>query len=173
MIEPFGGHKPQIDESCFIAPGAHVIGDVVLEADASVWYNAVLRGDMASIRVGARSNVQDNCTLHCDPGTPLTLGEDVTVGHNAVLHSCTVGDGSLIGMGAVVLSGAVVGKGCLVAAGALVTSGTVIPDGGVAMGVPARIRHTLRPEDRQKLLRNAAEYVRVLPEYRRIQNENA
>lgn len=159
--------KPQIDPTAFVAPGAQVVGDVSLGPRASVWHNAVLRGDIDRIEVGACSNVQDNCTLHCDFGIPLVLGERVTVGHNAVLHSCTVGDGSLIGMGAILLGGVRVGKGCLVAAGAVLTPNTVIPDGSMVMGFPAKVKRPLTEEERQSILQNAAEYLRLAEEYRK------
>jgi len=158
--------KPNIAESAFIAPGAQVIGDVRLCGTSSVWHNAVLRGDMASIKVGGGSNVQDNCTLHCDAGVPLVIGNNVTVGHNAALHSCTVGDGSLIGIGAAVLSGAAIGKGCVIAAGSVVTSGAVVPDGSLYMGIPAKFKRELSQKEREKLLDNAAAYVSLAKAYK-------
>lgn len=158
--------QPQTDPTAFIAPGAQVVGDVTLGARASVWHNAVLRGDIAHIEVGEDSNVQDNCTLHCEFDMPLVLGRRVTVGHNAVLHSCTVGDGSLIGMGAILLNGVKVGSGCLIAAGAVLTPGAVIPDGSMVMGFPAKVRRTLTEKERADILENAAVYVRLGKEYR-------
>ncbi len=127
LITGIGGREPRIDEGAFVAPTASVIGDVTLHAGASVWYGAVLRGDVESIAVGASSNVQDNCTLHADPGFPVTVGERVSVGHNAVVHGATVEDDCLIGMGATVLNGAVIGAGSLVAAQALVPQGMRVP----------------------------------------------
>jgi len=127
------------DGDCFIAPGARVIGNVVLGKGASIWFNAVVRGDNETIVIGPGSNVQDGCILHTDPGFPMELGRDVTVGHSAVLHGCTIGDGTLIGMGAVVLNGARIGKGCLIGANALITEGKEIPDHSMAVGQPARV----------------------------------
>src|SRR5690606_29211105 len=122
------GKSPSLAEDSFVADGARIIGDVALGAGASVWYNAVLRGDSAGIRIGAGSNVQDNVSVHVDSGHPVIVGEKVSIGHNAVVHGCTIGDGSLVGMGAVVLSGAVIGAGCLIAGGAVILGGTEIPD---------------------------------------------
>ena len=127
----------------WIAPNATVIGNVILEKDASVWWNAVLRGDNEPITIGRDSNVQDGCVFHTDPGFPLTIGADVTVGHRAILHGCTVGDGCLIGMGAVVMNGARIGAGCLLAANALVTEGKEIPDRSLVVGQPARVARPL------------------------------
>ena len=149
---------PALDPTSFIAPGARVIGQVVLEEGASVWYNAVLRADSASITLGAGSNIQDNVSVHVDPKAPVVIGRDVSVGHNAVVHGCTIGDGSLIGMGSVVLSGAVIGAGCLVAGGAVVLEGMIVPDGSLVAGVSAKVRRALSPEEREGILRNAAGY---------------
>lgn len=165
MIIKIKGIEPQIDRNCFVAPGAQIIGNVELKENAGVWHNAVLRGDMAKITIGACSNVQDNCTLHCDLNKPICIGENVTIGHNAVLHSCTVGDGSTVGMGAIVLNDAVIGKGCMIAAGAVVTPRTVIPDGSMVMGSPAKIKREMTEEERQGMLENAAEYVSLAKEY--------
>ncbi|QIG40535.1 gamma carbonic anhydrase family protein [Microbacterium sp. 4R-513] len=152
------GRSPSIDASAFVAAGARVIGDVALGEGASVWYNAVLRADSDAIRVGAGSNLQDNVSVHVDAGHPTVIGENVSVGHNAVVHGCTIGDGSLIGMGSVVLSGAVIGDGCLVAGGAVVLEGTVIPPGSLVAGVPAKVRRELTDEERAGILRNAETY---------------
>src|SRR6478609_3846760 len=152
------GKTPSIDASAFVASGARLIGDVSLGEGASVWYNAVLRADGDSIRIGAGSNLQDNVSVHVDPGHPTLIGENVSVGHNAVVHGCTIGDGSLIGMGSVVLSGAVIGDGCLVAAGAVVLEGAVMPAGSLVAGVPAKVRRELTDEERAGLLRNAETY---------------
>ena len=150
---------PQVSDQAFIAAGARVVGAVTLGPQASVWYNAVLRGDSASITVGAMSNLQDNVSVHVDAGHPVVIGERVSVGHNAVVHGCTIGDGSLIGMGAVVLSGAVIGEGCLIAGGAVVLGGTEVPDGSLVAGVPAAVRRPLTGEERAGLLRNADIYL--------------
>ncbi len=152
------GLAPEIHPSAFVAAGARIIGAVTLEEGASVWYNAVLRGDSDRIIVGSGSNLQDNVSVHVDSSHPVVIGRDVSVGHNAVVHGCTIGDGSLIGMGSVVLSGAVIGEGCLVAAGAVVLEGTVVPAGSLVAGVPAKVRRELTSEERAGLLRNAQIY---------------
>ncbi|MEM6904666.1 MAG: gamma carbonic anhydrase family protein [Pseudomonadota bacterium] len=150
----------------YIAPGARLIGDVRLAEQATVWFNAVLRGDNEPIHVGPGTNVQDGCVFHTDPGFPLTLGEDVTVGHGAVLHGCSVGDGSLIGMGAMVLNGARIGKGCLIGAKALVTEGKEIPDGAMVLGAPGKVVKMLEP-DAIRVLRQTAEiYKSKIARYR-------
>lgn len=165
-VQSYKGMTPRISPNVFIAPGAQVIGDVELKRSASVWHNAVLRGDEAKIVVGERSNVQDNSTLHCDRKMDLVIGQNVTVGHNAILHSCVIGDGSLIGMGAILLNGVQVGKNCLIAAGALLTPRTIIPDNSMVMGSPAKVKRTLTAEEIQGILENAAEYVSLGKEYR-------
>jgi carbonic anhydrase/acetyltransferase-like protein (isoleucine patch superfamily) len=146
-----GGH--------YIAPNAAVIGRVTLRANASVWFSCVLRGDVEAIEIGEGSNIQDGTVIHADPGYPVHVGANVTVGHNAMLHGCRVGDGSLIGIGAVVLNGARIGRGCLVGAGALVTEGTEIPDGSLVLGSPAKVKKTLSPEQQLALAHNADHYV--------------
>jgi carbonic anhydrase/acetyltransferase-like protein (isoleucine patch superfamily) len=149
---------PEIAPSAFVAAGGRVIGSVVLGEGASVWYNAVLRGDSDTITVGAGSNLQDNVSVHVDAGRPVRIGENVSVGHNAVVHGCTIGDGTLIGMGSVVLSGAVIGRACLVAGGAVVLEGVQIPDGSLVAGVPAKVRRELSADERASILRNAETY---------------
>ena len=144
---------------CWIAPNATLIGRVILRRNASVWFNAVLRGDNEPILIGENSNVQDGAVLHTDMGSPLTLGRDVTVGHLAMLHGCEVGDGSLVGIGAVVLNGAKIGRGCLIGAKALIGEGKVIPDGAMVLGAPGRIVRTLDEESRAQLAAGAAHYV--------------
>jgi carbonic anhydrase/acetyltransferase-like protein (isoleucine patch superfamily) len=146
-------------EGHFIAPNAAVIGDVTLHENASVWFSCTLRGDADSIEIGASSNIQDGTVIHADPGFPTVVGEQVTVGHNAMLHGCTIGDGSLVGINAVVLNGAVIGKGCLIGANALVTEGMQIPDGSLVLGSPAKIRSQLSPEQQLALMHNADHYV--------------
>ena len=143
----------------FVAHNATVIGKVVLEQDSSVWFNVVIRGDADQITVGPRSNVQDGSVLHADPGFPLQIGEDVTVGHKAMLHGCTIGDGSLIGINAVVLNGAKIGKGCLIGANALVTEGSEIPDGAMVLGAPAKVKRMLSEEEQAALRLSASHYV--------------
>jgi carbonic anhydrase/acetyltransferase-like protein (isoleucine patch superfamily) len=153
------GKTPSLAGGTFVADGARIVGDVSLAAGASVWYNAVLRGDSAGIVIGAASNVQDNVSIHVDAGHPVIVGAKVSIGHNAVVHGCTIGDGSLIGMVAVVLSGAVIGAGCLIAGGAVVLAGTEIPDGSLVAGVPARVRRALSEDERAGLLSNADIYL--------------
>ncbi|MFS0867351.1 gamma carbonic anhydrase family protein [Microbacterium sp. 179-B 1A2 NHS] len=150
---------PSVPDSALVASGARIIGSVTLAEDSSVWYNAVLRADSAPITIGARSNVQDNVSVHVDAAHPVIIGEDVSIGHNAVVHGCRIGDGSLIGMGSVVLSGAQIGAGCLVAGGAVVLEGTVVPEGSLVAGVPAKVRRQLTEGERADLLRNAEIYL--------------
>ena len=159
------GRTPALDSSAFVAAGARVIGGVTLGPGASVWYNAVLRADGDTITVGAGSNLQDNVSVHVDAGRPVVIGENVSVGHNAVVHGCTIGDGSLIGMGAVVLNGARIGAGCLIAGGAVVLEGAEIPDGSLVAGVPGKVRRELTDEERAGLLRNAEHYLAHIQEH--------
>ena len=160
MIYSLGeNHVNLVGAGHFIAPNAAVIGNVTLHENASVWFSCVLRGDSERLEVGANSNIQDGTVMHADPGFPCVVGQNVTVGHNAMLHGCTVGDGSLVGINAVVLNGAVIGKGCLIGANALVTEGTVIPDGSLVLGSPAKVKKTLSPEEQEMLTANADHYV--------------
>lgn len=156
----------QTDEDVILLPGARVSGDVAMGSGCSVWYNAVIRGDEAPITIGEDTNIQDNCTLHTSYGHPLQVGSGVTVGHNAILHSCTVGDNCLIGMGAIVLDDAVIGRDCIVGAGALVTKGTVVPDGSMVLGCPARVKRALTAEAIEGIRQNALAYVRDKELYR-------
>lgn len=158
MIWELDGIAPQLGQGAWIAPDAQVIGRVVIEDEASVWWGAVLRGDNEPIRIGRGSNVQDGCVFHTDPGCPLTVGADVTVGHKAILHGCTVQDGALIGMGAVVLNRAVIGAGSLIGAGALVPEGREIPPGSLVMGAPGRVVRTLDQDAIAGLRVSAARY---------------
>ncbi|PZU07535.1 gamma carbonic anhydrase family protein [Sphingomonas sp.] len=155
------GRSPSLPEdgSAWVAPSADVIGDARLGEGASIWFRAVVRSDNTPILIGARSNVQDGAMLHSDPGSPLTIGEDVTVGHHAILHGCTVGDRVLVGMGATILNDAVIGDDCLVGAGALVTEGKVFPPGSLIVGSPAMVKRVLSPEAMAGLKRSAAGYV--------------
>jgi carbonic anhydrase/acetyltransferase-like protein (isoleucine patch superfamily) len=165
-VYALGEWIPALAPESYVAPGATVIGWVTLAPEASVWPGAVIRGDNEPIVVGARSNVQDGAVLHTDPGFALTVGADVTIGHQAMLHGCTIGEGSLIGIQAVVLNGAVVGKGSLVGAGALITERKVFPDHALILGTPARVVRTLTPVEHARLLENAAVYVRRAADYR-------
>ena len=143
----------------FVASTATLIGDVALEADASVWFGAVLRGDIEPIRIGERSNIQDLCMLHTDAGYPLTVGPDCTIGHSAILHGCSIGAGTLIGMGAIVLSGASIGEGCLIGAGALIPERKTIPPGSLVLGSPGKPIRVLAPDEIDGLKRSAERYV--------------
>ena len=158
-IYRLGDAVPRLAPGAWVAKTAQVIGRVAMGEDASVWFGAVLRGDNEWITLGARSNVQDGSVLHTDMGSPLTLGDDVTVGHQAVLHGCTVGDGSLVGIQAVVLNGARIGKHCLVGAGALVTEGKAFPDSSLIVGSPAKLLRPLTDQELARMARGAAHYV--------------
>jgi len=158
MIYALDGIRPRIDPSAWVAPDANLIGRVVLEAEASVWYGATLRGDNEEIRIGAGANVQEACVLHTDMGFALEVGANCTIGHRVTLHGCRIGAGSLIGMGAIVMNGARIGRGCLVGAGALITEGTEIPDGSLVLGVPGRVSRALDAAAAARLLESAASY---------------
>jgi carbonic anhydrase/acetyltransferase-like protein (isoleucine patch superfamily) len=158
-IYQLGEHAPEIDASAFIADNASVIGKVSIHANASVWFGVTLRGDNERITIGANSNVQEATIMHTDLGYPLTVGENVTIGHQAMLHGCTIGDGALIGIQAVILNGARIGKGCLVGAGALVTEGKEFPDNMLIIGSPAKAVRELTAEDTARLRHNADNYV--------------
>lgn len=157
LIE-FDGHCPDVADDVFIAPGAVVLGQVTIGEGASIWFNAVLRGDKDRIVLGRFTNIQDNCTVHLDPGKPAIIGESVTVGHGAILHGCTVEDNVLIGMHATVLTGAVVGRDSIVGASALVTENAVIPAGSLVLGVPAKVVRQLSPEEIDRVRQSARGY---------------
>jgi len=157
-IYQLGDDAPEIDASAYVAESASVIGKVTLGPNASVWFGATLRGDNERITIGANSNVQEGTVMHTDPGHPLDVGANVTIGHQAMLHGCTIGDGSLVGIQAVILNGARIGKGCLVGAGALVTEGKAFPDGSLILGSPAKVVRQLSAEDRERLLSSAENY---------------
>ncbi|MHA7292344.1 gamma carbonic anhydrase family protein [Arthrobacter sp. HLT1-21] len=157
IIEIFG-KTPTISDSCFIAPTASIIGDVVLGEDSSAFYGVSVRGDTAAIRVGDGTNLQDNVVLHADPDFPTTVGNRVSVGHTAVIHGCTIGDDCLIGMSATVMNGAVIGAGSLVAAGALVLEGMQVPPRSLVAGVPAKVRRELTDNEFEKVRQNASSY---------------
>jgi carbonic anhydrase/acetyltransferase-like protein (isoleucine patch superfamily) len=151
---------PQIDESAFVFENATLIGRVIVGRDVNIWPYATLRGDNEPIVVGDGSNVQECCVLHTDPGYPLTIGRNVTVGHQVMLHGCTIGDGSLIGIQAVILNKAVIGRNCLIGAGALVTEGKVIPDNSLVLGSPGKVVRELTAEEISRNLANTGGYVR-------------
>jgi carbonic anhydrase/acetyltransferase-like protein (isoleucine patch superfamily) len=175
MIETIRDHSPRIDPEAVILPGAVVVGDVTIEPAASVFFGAVLRGDVNSIRLGRGSNVQDQAVIHVSSdGYSTDVGQDVTIGHAAVVHACTVGDGSLIGIGAIVMDGAVVGPGSIIGAGALVPPGSEIPPGVLAVGQPARVRRDVTPDEAAGLLRSAQNYASLARSYRsRGMDQNA
>lgn len=158
-------HFPRVAEDVFIAPGARVIGRVEIATQASIWYNCVVRGDVDFVRIGTGTNIQDGSVLHEDEGFPLIIGDRVTVGHNAILHGCTIGDGAFVGMGAIILSGAAVGPGAVVAAGALVLQGQQIPAGSLALGSPAKVVRELSREEISKFQSAAERYCKRTQEY--------
>ena len=166
LIRPYGGKTPRLHESVFIAETAVVIGDVEIGPDSSVWFGSVLRGDIHWIRIGARTNIQDQSMIHVTGGAhPTSVGDDVTVGHRVTLHGCTIQDRCLIGMGATVLDGAVVGADSLVGAGAVVPPGMVIPPGKLALGAPARVKRDLTPAEIASFLPSANAYVQRAREF--------
>lgn len=167
MIRSFQGKKPALGKDVFVAENAVLIGEVSLADRANIWYGAVLRGDEGCIEIGEESNVQDNATVHTGKDFPVKVGKGVTVGHNAIVHGCTVGDDTMIGMGACVLNGAVIGKGCIIGAGALVKEGQIIPDFSLCVGVPAKIVRTLDENAVKAIRDNANMYVHLAKEYQK------
>ena len=161
-----GDRTPEVDASAYVAPGATVIGSVRLGPGSSIWPSAVIRADNDTITVGARTSVQEAAVLHVDPGCPLTVGEGVTIGHQAMLHGCTIGDGALIGIQAVVLNRAVIGKESLVGAGAVVTEGKVFPERSLILGAPAKVVRTLSDEDVARMRAGADSYVRRTAQFK-------
>jgi carbonic anhydrase/acetyltransferase-like protein (isoleucine patch superfamily) len=166
MIYRFEEHTPSLPEEYYVADSASVIGDVVLGNQASIWFGAVLRGDIEPITIGARSNIQDNSVAHTGKGKPVVIGNDTTVGHKVMLHACTVGDNCLIGMGAILLDGCEVGNNCIVGAGALVKQNQKIPDGSMAVGSPARVIRKLTDEEIENVRQYAVRYVALQARYR-------
>ena len=166
MIYQLNHQIPKIDKDAYVAPSADVIGSVILEAEASVWFGAVLRGDNDVITVGARSNVQDNSVIHVDKGVPVSVGSDVSIGHSVVIHGCSIGDRSLIGNGAVILDFAEIKEDCLVGAGALVTPGKTFPARSLIVGAPARVARELNDEEIAQLRANVDSYLSKTKRYR-------
>ena len=160
MIRSFRGIAPKIAVSAYVDPSAVVIGNVAIGEHSSIWPHVTVRGDSAPILIGAESNIQDNSVLHLDEGIPLTIGDRVTVGHSVVLHGCTVEDGALIGIGAIILNHARIGKGAVVAAGSLVPEGMEVPENTLAMGVPAKPRRAVTPEEQARFAEAAQIYVK-------------
>ncbi len=166
MLRPFRGHVPVVDPAAYIDVSAQVIGQVEVGAESSVWMNVVIRGDVNHITIGRRTNVQDGTVVHVMTGThPTRVGDDVTIGHGAIIHGCTIGDRVLVGMGAIVLNGAVIGNDCIVGAGALITENTVVPPGSMVLGMPAKVRRPLTDAEVAFLLKSADNYVRYRLEY--------
>lgn len=161
MIISFKDKRPKVSEEACIICSSDLIGDVLVEKDASVWFGSVLRGDYNKIVLGEGSNVQDNATVHVDSEFPCIIGKKVSIGHNAVVHGCEIGDGTLVGMGSVILDGAKIGKNCLIAAGALVTQGAVIPDGSLVVGVPGKVVRLLNEEEIESNIKNAENYIEL------------
>lgn len=167
MLYQLEGHQPTIldADATFIADNATVIGRVTLHSNTSIWFNAVLRGDQEAITIGSGSNVQDGTVMHTDPGYPLTVGSDVTIGHQAMLHGCTIGDGALLGIKSVILNGARIGRNCLIGAGALVPEGQEIPDNSLVMGIPGRIKRQISQKEIEKIQTGTSHYVANLRRY--------
>ena len=171
MLNSFRGIWPSLEGNAYVAPTASVIGDVTLGEGSSCWFVAVLRGDEARISLGKNSNIQDNAVVHCDRDVPVVIGENVTVGHGVILHSCTIGDCAMIGMGAVVLSRASIGAGSVVAAGAVVREGEVIPPNTLFAGVPATFKKELGSKVQDANIANAMEYVHLVSDYRTMEEK--
>lgn len=165
-IYQLGEHVPRIASSAYVVESATVIGRVSIGERSSVWFGVIIRGDDEDIAIGDGSNVQESCVLHADPGFPLVIGDNVTVGHQVMLHGCRIGEGSLIGIQAVILNGAQIGRNCLVGAGALVTEGKEFPDNSLIIGSPAKVARTLSEEDVARMQRAASHYVRRSQQYR-------
>ncbi len=164
-IISYKGRSPAIHQAAFVADGVQLIGDVRLAKDSSIWFNSVLRGDINLVEVGERTNIQDSSVLHVTNEMPVRIGKDVTVGHRAIIHGCTIGDCCLIGMGSVVLDGAIVGSEALVAAGAVVLQGFTVPEGMLVAGVPAKIIRSLTGEERKRIKESALHYVEYAKGY--------
>ena len=170
---PYGGKRPEAAQGVFVAPGAYIVGAVHLGEESSVWYGAVLRGDTEPIRIGPRTNIQDGCVLHADPGYPAVVGEGCVVGHNAVVHGCEIGDGCLIGMGATILNGARIGAGSVVAAGALVPQGREFPPGSLIIGAPAKRARGVTEEQTEDIARGVRTYVERAARHRESLRHNS
>ena len=166
MIKEFERINPVIDDSAFVAESADIIGDVTIEKDANIWYNAVIRGDSNKIIVGENSNVQDGTIVHCGDDNVTSIGKNVTIGHAAIIHGCTIGDNTLIGMGSIVLDGAEIGEYTLIGAGSLVPPGKKIPSGVLALGSPVRVIRELSEEEKKNLVQSALNYVKAADNYK-------
>ena len=168
MIYDFEGHTPKIDPGSWVASNAVIIGRVELKKNSNIWFNTTLRGDLEPIIIGENSNVQDGSVIHTDPGFSCSIGKKVTVGHMAMLHGCTVGDGSLIGIGSVVLNGAKIGKNCIIGSKALVTEGMEVPDGSMVLGIPGKIKKVLSEEEQSVVSIGADHYIENYKKYKRL-----
>ena len=167
MRYSLGGQHPQnIDKENWIAPSADLIGSVILSANVSIWWHAVLRADNEPITIGARSNIQDGCVLHTDPGYPMVIGENVSIGHMSMLHGCEIGDSSLIGIGSIIMNGARIGQNCLIGANTLITEGKKIPDKSLVMGSPGKVIREISDEQIEMIEKNAESYVNRWHRYR-------
>ena len=166
MVHTIKGQSPKIHESVFVAWNAEITGNVTIDENASIWFSASIRGDMNSVTIGKGSNVQDNCVIHTDSTRGAVIGDNVTVGHGAILHSCTIGNNTTVGMGAIVLDGAKVGANSMVAAGSVVPPGKEFPDGSMSMGSPAKVAREMRPEEIEGFAKNCQSYVEMGQLYR-------
>lgn len=166
MLLAYKGIWPKLHETVFVTEGARIIGDVEIGEHSSIWFNTVVRGDVHFVKIGKRTNVQDNSTLHVTKDTyPLVIGDDITIGHNVVLHGCTLKGKSLIGMGAIILDNAEVGEECIVGAGTLITEGTKIPPGSLVLGSPGKVVRQLKPEEKERVMRSASNYMSYVRNY--------
>ena len=163
--------NPEIDKTAFIAPGAKIIGDVIIKKDASIWYNAVLRGDIDKITIGENTNIQENSSLHVDHNAPLEIGNNVTAGHGVILHGCKINDNCLIGMGATILNNAVIGKNSIIGANALVTEGKEIPPNSLIIGVPGKVIRELKPGEIEKIKNSAEHYIELARDHKQALNQ--
>lgn len=165
MIHMINGKKPNIKEEVFIAEGSKIIGEVYIEKQSSIWFNTIIRGDIGSIKIGSRTNIQENSTLHIDRGSPLKIGDNVTVGHNAVLHGCTIKDNCMIGMGSVVLNNAEIGENTIIGASALVPKGKSIPEGSLVLGIPGKVIRKLNENEIRDIQDSADHYYNLAKQY--------
>lgn len=156
---------PEIAENVFVAPDAVILGDVHIEEDASIWFHTVIRAEDAAVRIGRGSNIQDNAVVHVDKGHPVTIGNQVTVGHGAIVHGCQIGDNTLIGMGAILLNGSIIGKNCIIGAGALVTQNTIVPDNSMVIGSPASVKRQVLDREVESNRTNAEIYIKEGKDY--------
>lgn len=168
MIKSFKGKSPIIDESCFIAENATIVGEATIGKNTNIWYGTVLRSDMSYLKVGENTNIQENTTVHNDFGVPTEIGNNVTIGHNAIIHGCKINDNVLVGMGSIILNNAEIGKNTIIGAGSLVTQGKKIPSGVLCMGSPAKVIRELTAEEIENIKKSAIEYVKMANEHKNI-----